>query len=113
MIDGVRIYWRCECGRVFHRQQSATGQVCGGDCAPSSPIQLPWASCPKPAEHWVLAVHLKEPSVFTQSKPSPQVWLCTKHSLTSAEDEKEKVEGIGSLQNATCFVFLIQLCAYS
>ncbi|KAG7260835.1 hypothetical protein CRUP_012783 [Coryphaenoides rupestris] len=52
--------------------------------------QRPWGSWPKPAGHWGLAAHLKEPSVFTQSKPWPQVWLLAEHSLMSAESDEEQ-----------------------
>ena len=53
----------------------------------SSPVQLPCASRLKPTGHRGLGLHLNEPSVFTHSKPGPQLWLCCTHSLMSGGDK--------------------------
>lgn len=52
------------------------------------PIQLPSASWLKPTGHRGLELHLNEPSVFTHSKPGPQLWLRCTHSLISEEEDE-------------------------
>lgn len=49
-------------------------------------MQLPWESCVKPVMHLCLGLHRKEPIVFSQTKPTPQLWVRSAHSLTSKEE---------------------------
>lgn len=52
------------------------------------PTHLPCTLWLKPTGHRVLGLHLKEPSVFTHSKPSPQLWVLCAHSLMSVGEER-------------------------
>lgn len=62
------------------------------------PMQLPWESCVKPVRHFCLGLHRKEPSVFSHTEPTPQLWVRTMHSSMSVGRERFHICGI----NTTC-----------
>lgn len=51
----------------------------------SLPTQLPWSSGANPAMHLGFELQMKEPRLFSHTKPAAQLWVCKAHSSTSAK----------------------------
>lgn len=72
-------HWSCFRSQCYPARSSSSTLL---------PMQLPWESCVKPLTHLCLGLHRKEPTVFSHTKPTPQLWVLTVHSSISVKREQ-------------------------